>query len=143
MAIFAALTPTPLPDGLEHLALKLQGAVWRDARGKAIRGKALAQLLAAFVRRHLRSAPVPSGLIPADVPEDWRKYWKFGTGDNGDGCLIGVVMVVLALVALTFWWCPKMYADKRRANKKQRRHGIFEVWKLKIPFAVPVAVGRI
>ena len=40
-------------------------------------------------------------------------------------------------------WCPKMYADKRRANKKQRRHGIFEVWKLKIPFAVPVAVGRI
>ena len=41
------------------------------------------------------------------------------------------------------WWCPKMYADKRRANKKQRRHGIFEVWKLKIPFAVPVAVGRI
>ena len=36
-----------------------------------------------------------------------------------------------------------MYADKRRANKKQRRHGIFEVWKLKIPFAVPVAVGRI
>ena len=29
-------------DGLEHLALKLQGAVWRDARGKAIRGKALA-----------------------------------------------------------------------------------------------------
>ena len=42
-----------------------------------------------------------------------------------------------------FWWCPKMYADKRRANKKQRRHGIFEVWKLKIPFAVPVAVGRI
>ena len=38
---------------------------------------------------------------------------------------------------------PKMYADKRRANKKQRRHGIFEVWKLKIPFAVPVAVGRI
>ena len=42
-----------------------------------------------------------------------------------------------------FGWCPKMYADKRRANKKQRRHGIFEVWKLKIPFAVPVAVGRI
>ena len=42
-----------------------------------------------------------------------------------------------------FRWCPKMYADKRRANKKQRRHGIFEVWKLKIPFAVPVAVGRI
>ena len=41
------------------------------------------------------------------------------------------------------WWCPKMYADKRRANKKQRRHGIFEVWKLKIPFAVPVAVDRI
>ena len=40
-------------------------------------------------------------------------------------------------------WCPKMYADKRRANKKQRRHGIFEVWKLKIPFAVPVAGGRI
>ena len=40
-------------------------------------------------------------------------------------------------------WCPKMYADKRRANKKQRRHGIFEVWKLKIPFAVPVAVDRI
>ena len=40
-------------------------------------------------------------------------------------------------------WCPKMYADKRRANKKQRTHGIFEVWKLKIPFAVPVAVGRI
>ena len=40
-------------------------------------------------------------------------------------------------------WCPKMYADKRRANKKQRRYGIFEVWKLKIPFAVPVAVGRI
>ena len=42
-----------------------------------------------------------------------------------------------------YGWCPKMYADKRRANKKQRRHGIFEVWKLKIPFAVPVAVGRI
>ena len=45
--------------------------------------------------------------------------------------------------ALNLGWCPKMYADKRRANKKQRRHGIFEVWKLKIPFAVPVAVGRI
>jgi len=43
----------------------------------------------------------------------------------------------------TVRWCPKMYAGKRRANKKQRRHGIFEVWKLKIPFAVPVAVGRI
>ena len=41
------------------------------------------------------------------------------------------------------WWCPKMYADKRQANKKQRRHGIFEVWKLKIPFAVPVVVDRI
>ena len=47
------------------------------------------------------------------------------------------------LGAKDIWWCPKMYADKRRANKKQRRHGIFEVWKLKIPFAVPVAVGRI
>ena len=46
-------------------------------------------------------------------------------------------------IAANIWWCPKMYADKRRANKKQRRHGIFEVWKLKIPFAVPVAVGRI
>ena len=40
-------------------------------------------------------------------------------------------------------WCPKMYADKRRANKKQRRHGIFELCKFKLPFAVPVAVGRI
>lgn len=89
--------------GLEHLALKLQGAVWRDARGKTVRGKTLAPLLEAFVRRHLRSTPVPSGLIPADVAEDWRKYWNFGTGDNGDGCLIGVVMVVLALVALTFF----------------------------------------
>ena len=41
------------------------------------------------------------------------------------------------------WWCPKMYADKRRANKKQRRHGIFELCKFKLPFAVPVAVDRI
>ena len=40
-------------------------------------------------------------------------------------------------------WCPKMYADKRRANKKQRRHGIFELCKFKLPFAAPVAVGRI
>ena len=55
---------------------------------------------------------------------------RVGAADNGSA-------------GLEFWWCPKMYADKRRANKKQRRHGIFEVWKLKIPFAVPVAVGRI
>ena len=40
-------------------------------------------------------------------------------------------------------WCPKMYTDKRRANKKQRRHGIFELCKFKLPFAVPVAVDRI
>ena len=40
-------------------------------------------------------------------------------------------------------WCPKMYADKRRANKKQQRHGIFELCKFKLPFAVPVAVDRI
>ena len=43
----------------------------------------------------------------------------------------------------TCGWCPKMYADKRRANKKQRRHGIFELCKFKLPFAVPVAVDRI
>lgn len=36
-----------------------------------------------------------------------------------------------------------MYADKRRANKKQQRHGIFELCKFKLPFAVPVAVDRI
>ena len=66
-------------------------------------------------------------------------------GDRAHGALVErVVVVVVVVVAGTdFGWCPKMYADKRRANKKQRRHGIFEVWKLKIPFAVPVAVGRI
>ena len=40
-------------------------------------------------------------------------------------------------------WCPKMYAGKRRANKKQRKHDIFELCTLKLLFAVPVAVGRI
>jgi len=45
--------------------------------------------------------------------------------------------------AVDIGWCPKMYADKRRANKKQQRHGIFELCKFKLPFAVPVAVDRI
>ena len=40
-------------------------------------------------------------------------------------------------------WCPKMYAGKRRANKKQRKHDIFELCTLKLPFTVPVAVDRI
>ena len=57
-------------------------------------------------------------------------------------CLVAGYFIYGALME-KIWWCPKMYAGKRRANKKQRRHGIFEVWKLKIPFAVPVAVGRI
>ena len=54
-----------------------------------------------------------------------------------------IYVVLRFLIIKPIGWCPKMYAGKRRANKKQRRHGIFEVWKLKIPFAVPVAVGRI
>ena len=77
-------------------------------------------------------------------------YWD----DDGNpvvrpGASLGSEDLVYSLISnlvrakKEIWWCPKMYADKRRANKKQRRHGIFEVWKLKIPFAVPVAVGRI
>ena len=57
--------------------------------------------------------------------------------------LADVEMDEPVLSVLLHWWCPKMYAGKRRANKKQRKHDIFELCTLKLPFTVPVAVGRI
>ena len=74
----------------------------------------------------------------------WRAL-SYSTPGSSSFFLPLYIFVFLLCYGYTFviWWCPKMYADKRRANKKQRRHGIFEVWKLKIPFAVPVAVDRI
>ena len=68
-------------------------------------------------------------------------YHAGQTDRGGAPYILHLLAVMMAVDGIG--WCPKMYADKRRANKKQRRHGIFEVWKLKIPFAVPVAVGRI
>ena len=52
-------------------------------------------------------------------------------------------MTILKAMERMIWWCPKMYAGKRRANKKQRKHDIFELCTLKLPFTVPVAVDRI
>ena len=78
--------------------------------------------------------------IPADL---LRQFSEVGATGAAVKLWLFITVIILLATVIINRWCPKMYADKRRANKKQRRRGIFEVWKLKIPFAVPVAVGRI
>ena len=104
--------------------------------------------LADSIYRALRPQPLTLPLwspllSPVRFASEASRVPTLRGADFGYSRLATVAEALLAVEQLKRRWCPKMYADKRRANKKQRRHGIFEVWKLKIPFAVPVAVGRI